>query len=142
MEDKELYTQMQATELKPGRKARHRKSGKVEEIVSLIKFKKDGEWVVSVLYKGIDSNTGEMAMFGRTLSDFLENFEPVDGTILGDDLPFTSEGEPFTAKGNTRRNCKNCRNLTPVDGVNLCGLWNSVLEDLNRQCSDFSPDAE
>lgn len=106
--DKELLQAMQTTEVKPGMKVRHKASGKIETVISLFKSKEGGTWHDAVLYQGIDSNTGEMATFGRDMGDFLANFEPAEGTVLGDDLPFTSEGEPFTSKSKEGRNCENC----------------------------------
>lgn len=135
--DKELYRQMQLSEIKPGRKVRHRKSGKTETIISLFKSKEGGTWHDAVLYQGIDSNTGEMATFGRSVEDFTANFEPLEGTVLGDDLPFTSEGEPFTSKGKEGRNCENCHWLKVVEDRAVCAIWNTRITDTTRKCKDF-----
>lgn len=49
LKTKELYRQMQLSEIKPGRKVRHRKSGKIETIISLFKSKEGGTWHDAVL---------------------------------------------------------------------------------------------
>lgn len=58
-------------------KVRHLESGKEEEVISVFKFKVCGQWRKSVLYKGIDRETGHIAVFGRTMEDFLCSFAPV-----------------------------------------------------------------
>lgn len=68
---------MKENEIKYGAKVRHKASGKEEIIISSLKFKVNGEWKESVLYQGIDRETGELTLFGRVVADFLENFEVV-----------------------------------------------------------------
>lgn len=125
-----------ATEVKPGMRVRHKASGKEETVITIFKSKEGGKWHDAVLYQGIDRETGKMATFGRDMGDFLANFEPAEGTVLGDDLPFT--GEPFTAKGKDGRNCEACHWLRTADGNNVCGIWNTRIADTERVCKDFT----
>lgn len=66
---------MNKEEVKPGVKVRHTQSGKDEEIVEIVKVKLLGSWFTGVLYKGIDRETNQLAMFVRPMDDFILNFE-------------------------------------------------------------------
>lgn len=129
---KELYIQMQLSEIKPGMKVRHKATERVEVVIDIFKSNEGGKWHDAVLY-GQEGGT----MYGRSVEDFTANFEPLEGTVLGDDLPFTSEGEPFTSKGKEGRNCENCHWLKVVEDRAVCAIWNTRITDTTRKCKDF-----